>query len=250
MRCSAVVLAGGSGRRMRSDKAKQYMEIGGFPVLYYSLKAFQDSFIDEIILVTGSGRFLDTGPDEPVPEDEALYCRREMVDRYGFDKVKAIVTGGKERYHSAAAGLAAVSPDTDYVFIHDAARPCISREVLDRALETVVEYGTAIVSVPSKDTVKLADKDGFVTATPARDSVYIMQTPQVFAFGAIKKAYEELIENEEALIREGVSITDDAMVMERFGTLRIKLSPGDYRNIKLTTPEDIRVAEGYLQEEL
>ena len=246
MRCSAVVLAGGSGRRMGSDKAKQYMEIGGFPVLYYSLKAFQDSFIDEIILVTGSGRFLDTGPDEPVPEDEALYCRREMVDRYGFDKVKAIVSGGKERYHSAAAGLMAVSADTDYVFIHDAARPCVSREVLDRALETVVEYGTAIVSVPSKDTVKLADKDGFVTATPARDSVYIMQTPQVFAFGAIKKAYEELIENEEALIREGVSITDDAMVMERFGTLRIKLSPGDYRNIKLTTPEDIGVLEGYL----
>ena len=250
MRCSAVVLAGGSGRRMGSDKAKQYMEIGGFPVLYYSLKVFQESFIDEIVLVTGSGHCGNAGSDGASPEDEALYCRREVVERYGFDKVKAIVSGGKERYHSAAAGLMAVSADTDYVFIHDAARPCVSREVLDRALETVVEYGTAIVSVPSKDTVKLADKDGFVTATPARDSVYIMQTPQVFAFGAIKKAYEELIENEEALIGEGVSITDDAMVMERFGRLPIKLCPGDYRNIKLTTPEDIRVAEGYLQEEL
>ena len=246
MKCSAVVLAGGSGRRMGSDKAKQYMEIGGFPVLYYSLKAFQESFIDEIVLVTGSGISGNAGADRPSPEDEALYCRREVVERYGFDKVKAIVSGGKERYHSAAAGLMAVSGDADYVFIHDAARPCISREVLERALETVTEYGTAIVSVPSKDTVKIADKDGFVSATPDRDSVYIMQTPQAFAFGPIKRAYEELLENEEALIREGVSITDDAMVMERFGNLRIKLSPGDYRNIKLTTPEDIGILERYL----
>ncbi len=246
MKCSAVVLAGGSGRRMGSDKAKQYMEIGGFPVLYYSLKAFQDSFIDEIVLVTGATSPGGSVLDKPFGENEARYCQREVVERYGFDRVKAIVSGGKERYHSAAAGLKAVSGDTDYVFIHDAARPCLSREVLDRALETVIEYGTAIVSVPSKDTVKIADGDGFVKATPDRDSVYIMQTPQVFAFEPIKKAYEELLKNEEALIKEGVSITDDAMVMERFGTLRIKLSPGDYRNIKLTTPEDIGILERYL----
>ncbi len=232
-RSSAIVLAAGRGRRMGGDIAKQFLDINGFPVLYYSLKAFQESFVNEIILVCAA--------------QERDFCR-ELTERYGFDKVSAITDGGKERYHSVAAGLSSVSPGTDYVFIHDSARPYLTGDILDRALATAVRYGSAIVSVPSKDTVKIADKEGFIVSTPDRESVYIMQTPQVFRYLPVKRAYEKLLENEEELKEKGIRITDDAMVMELFGDVRIKLSEGSYKNIKLTTPEDMAVMGIYLGE--
>ncbi|MCR4655844.1 MAG: 2-C-methyl-D-erythritol 4-phosphate cytidylyltransferase [Lachnospiraceae bacterium] len=232
MKCAAVVLAAGRGRRMNLDTAKQFIQINGFPLLYYSLKAFQESFIDEIVLVTS--------------KNETDYCREEIVDKYGFDKVSAITEGGKERYHSVACGLKALRPDTDYVFIHDSARPNISEEILKRTFDTVVRYGSAIASVPVKDTVKTADEEGFVTGTPPRSSVYIIQTPQAFEYQAIKKAYETLLQKEDELNAQGIRITDDAMVMERFGEKRVKLCEGSYTNIKVTTPEDIELIKLYL----
>lgn len=232
MKCAAVVLAAGRGRRMNLDTAKQFIKIKGFPLLYYSLKAFQESFIDEIVLV--------------VSKNETDYCREEIVDKYGFDKVSVITEGGKERYHSVACGLRVLRPDTDYVFIHDSARPNIREEILKRTFDTVVRYGSAIVSVPVKDTIKTADDEGFVTGTPPRSSVYIIQTPQAFEYQAIKKAYEALLQKEDELTAQGVRITDDAMVMERFGDKRVKLCEGSYTNIKVTTPEDIELIKLYL----
>lgn len=227
-KCAAVVLAGGSGKRMHADTAKQYLLLSGKPILYYSLKAFEDSFIDEIILVTGKG--------------EIPYCKEEIVNRYGLSKVVTFTEGGRERYHSVAAGLSAIR-DCDYVFIHDGARPFVTSEILMRAYDMVKQCGTAIAAMPVKDTIKIADEEGFVKETPNRSSVWMIQTPQVFSFPSIKSAYGELLAKEAELIKKGIQITDDAMVMETFGGCPVRLVEGSYRNIKITTPEDLSIAE-------
>ncbi len=230
-KCAAVVLAGGRGKRMHADTAKQYLLLSGKPILYYSLKVFEDSFIDEIVLVTGKG--------------EIPYCQKEIVRKYGLSKVTTFVEGGAERCHSVAAGLRALT-DCDYVFIHDGARPFVTTEILMRTYEAVQRYGTAITAVPAKDTIKLADEEGFVKETPRRSSVWIMQTPQVFSFPSIKKAYDMLLAREEELIDKKIQITDDAMVMETCCGCPVKLVEGSYRNIKITTPEDLSIAEAFM----
>lgn len=228
---AAVVLAGGKGSRMQSDVPKQYINVCGHPLIYYCLQTFENSFIDEIILVCGAG-------------DEE-YCKSNIVLKYGFTKVSHIVTGGKERYHSVANGLKAIN-GCDIVFIHDGARPFVGFDVLDRAFADATVYGSGVVAVPSKDTVKIADEEGFAITTPNRSSVYMMQTPQTFKYSDIMAAYLKLIDEELDVKSKGVTITDDAMVMEYFGDAKIKLTEGDYRNLKVTTPEDILIAEAYI----
>ncbi len=229
---AAIVLAAGKGKRMGTESAKQYLIVSGFPLLYYSLKVFQESFIDEIVLV--------------VPENDREYCRKEIVQKYGFTKVISITAGGKERYDSVYAGLKEISPDTDQVFIHDAARPCITEELLSRCLLSVREYGSAVAAVPVKDTIKCADSEGFVESTPDRRGLYIIQTPQVFFFDEIRKAYESLLRVREE--GECPNITDDAMVMETFSDRRVRLVEGSYRNIKVTTKEDLYMIDAFLKE--
>lgn len=229
-RLAAIVLAAGKGKRMGSDLPKQYLKLLGKPVLWYALKVFEDSFVDEVILVTA--------------EEEIEYCQREIVERFDFKKVTKIVAGGKERYHSVANGLEAA--DCDYVFIHDGARPLLDEEMLSRLFSEVTQHGTAIAAMPAKDTVKIADDGGFAISTPDRSHVWQMQTPQVFSYQPIKEAYEKLLASEENLMQKGISVTDDAMVMETFGTLPVKLVTGSYRNIKITTPEDLKIAEAFL----
>ena len=230
-KCVAIVLSAGKGKRMGSGTAKQYLPLKGKPVLYYSLKAFEDSFVDEVIVVAS-------------PEDHE-YIRNDIADKYGLKKVKSIVDGGRERYHSVMCGLRAAGT-CDYVFIHDGARPFIDNDILDRAYELVKEKGTAIVAMPVKDTVKVVGSDGITIDTPDRSLLWLMQTPQVFAFDPILRAYEKMIGDEEELIRKGIGITDDAMVMERFGDLKVHVSVGSYKNIKITTPEDMIIAEAFL----
>lgn len=231
-KCIAIVLAAGQGRRMHSKVPKQYLLIKGRPVLYYSLKVFQESFIDEIILVT--------------TEEDKEYCRREIVEKYGFYKVTNIVTGGKERYHSVYAGIKAAGK-CSYLFIHDGARPFVTDEILKRAYNCVMEYDACVIGMPVKDTIKLADESGFAAATPRRDLVWMIQTPQVFSYSLIKEAYTRLIDREQEILETGVQITDDAMVVENFSDGRVKLEEGSYRNIKITTPEDLKVAEAFLE---
>ena len=233
IRTLAVVLSGGRGTRMGGDVPKQYMEVCGFPLIYYSLKAFQESFVDEIVLVCGQG-------------DEE-YCRKEIAEKYDFTKVRKVVAGGKERYNSVLNGLNAAE-DFDYVFIHDGARPFITGDILRKALDETMEYGATVVAVPSKDTVKIADEDGFAKETPNRDSVWIMQTPQTFKFDEIRFAYRKLEAAESDIKKRGIAITDDAMVMELFGQRDIKFVMGSYRNIKITTPEDLIIAKAYIEE--
>lgn len=224
---TAIVLAAGQGKRMHSKIQKQFLEIGGKPVLYYSLRCFQDSpLIDDIILVTG--------------EDALSYCRSEIVDRYGFTKVSRIVQGGKERYDSVYAGLLACE-DTDYVLIHDGARPFITEEILRRGMEGVKETGACVIGMPSKDTVKLSDAAGFVSETPDRKTVWTIQTPQIFSYNLIKSVHDSIRRKDMS------QITDDAMVVEQESGTRIRLVEGSYMNLKITTPEDLDVAEIFLQ---
>lgn len=230
---TAVVLAAGRGKRMQSDISKQYLLLNGKPLLYYALKTFQDSFIDEIVLVTGAG--------------EEAYCKSEIVERYGFTKVVSIVTGGEERYHSVANGLAAVSGE-GYVFIHDGARPFVNEEILKRAYDAVKDHKACVAGMPVKDTIKVVDEKQYAIRTPNRESLWQMQTPQVFTLELVKEAYSRLIAEEQEIKEQGISITDDAMVVETFMKHPVKLVKGSYKNIKITTPEDLRIAETFLAE--
>lgn len=218
----AVVLAAGRGRRMNSDISKQYLLLDGKPILAYSLKAFENSFIDEVILVA------EKGYEE--------YCRREFVERYGFHKVKKIIPGGSERYQSVFCGLKCID-DADYVYIHDGARPFISKEILERAGAAVQEHGACVVGMPVKDTIKIADEEQFVADTPKRSRVWQVQTPQVFSYPLIKEAYEKFMEQPDT------RVTDDAMVMEEMQGRKVYLVEGSYENIKITTQDDLQYGE-------
>lgn len=227
MKSTAIVLAAGQGKRMNSKVQKQFLLIKGKPVLYYSLSCFQNSReIEEIIVVTG--------------KESINFCKREIIEAYGFSKVKAVIPGGKERYDSVYAGLC-VCEDSDYVFIHDGARPFLSDDMIKRGKEAVLVHGACVIGMPSKDTIKIADEKGMVEYTPSRNRVWNIQTPQVFSYPAIREAHERARQQNMA------DITDDAMVMERFGNMKIKLVEGSYENIKITTPGDIVVAEKILE---
>lgn len=227
MRCTAIVLAAGQGKRMNSKVRKQFMTLKDKPVLYYSLACFQNSpEIQDIVVVT---------------EKECIeYCKNEIIDLYGFSKVSRIVPGGKERYDSVYQGLCACE-NCDYVFIHDGARPFITEEIIQRTKEAVLQDRACIAGMPSKDTVKIADESQMVAMTPKRSNVWIIQTPQVFAYSLIKEAYEE------AARHSMETITDDAMVVEAYGNTKVRMIEGSYENIKITTPEDILIAEKILE---
>ena len=222
---TAIVLAAGSGKRMNTNVHKQYLLIKEKPVLYYSIKAFEDSSVDDIVLVVGSG--------------EIDYCRKEIVERYGFKKVRKIVQGGKERYHSVYEGLKAAE-GCSYVLIHDGARPFLTQDIIKRTLEAVVEYKACVVGMPVKDTIKIVDENTFAKETPNRCNVWLVQTPQAFDYELVYTAYTKMLEHEDS------GITDDAMVVERMTEYKVKLIEGSYQNIKITTPEDLDIANAYL----
>ena len=229
---AAIVLAAGQGKRMQAGQPKQFMLLGGRPVLYYALAAFEKSEVDEIILVMGA--------------DEIDYCRAEIVEHYGFRKVTQIIPGGKERYHSVACGLRALKQSgCDIVLIHDGARPFVTEEMIRQMIAETKVYHACVTGTLVKDTIKIADEEGFCATTPDRKRVWAVQT---FSYPLVLDAYEKLLEQENKLLKAGVSITDDAMVVERMTSQKVKLVEGSYRNIKLTTPEDMIVCESYLRE--
>ncbi|MBO5069080.1 MAG: 2-C-methyl-D-erythritol 4-phosphate cytidylyltransferase [Roseburia sp.] len=222
---AAIVLAAGAGKRMNSSVRKQYMELAGKPVLYYSLKAFEESPVSEIILVVGAG--------------EIEYCRQEIAEKYNFTKIKIIVEGGKERYHSVYEGLKAVK-NADYVLIHDGARPFVDKDIIHRSIEAAKLYGACVTGMTVKDTIKIVDSNGFAEATPDRSHLWQIQTPQTFFYPLIYEAYQKMIAAGDS------NVTDDAMVLERATGQAVKVIEGSYRNVKITTPEDLLVAEAFL----
>lgn len=226
---AAVVLSAGSGKRMKSDVPKQYLNLNGKPVIYYSLKAFEDCGFS-IVLVCGP--------------DDVEYCKKKIIKKYKFKNVTAVVPGGKERYHSVFEGLKAVQ-NADYVFIHDGARPMITQAVIERLKTAVVEENAAVAGMPVKDTIKIVDDSSYVAQTPLRQYVWQVQTPQCFSFPIIYKAYEKVIQEEE-MGKSIPPITDDAMVLEYATAYKIKMVEADYCNIKITTPEDLGIAQVFM----
>lgn len=224
---TAIVLAAGKGSRMQSAVPKQYLELCGKPVLYYSLAAFEESFVDEIILVTG--------------KDDISYCKEQIVERYGFQKVTKIIAGGAERYLSVYQGLLAAE-EADYIYIHDGARPFVDAAILSDAKACVEQYQACVAGMPVKDTIKIVDAEDFAKETPERKYVWQVQTPQVFSYALVREAYDMLMED-----RDAYSVTDDAMVVETMLNYPVKLFQASYKNIKITTPEDLQIAELFVQ---
>lgn len=227
-RTAAVILAAGKGSRMGGSIHKQYLTLLGKPMIYYSLKAFEESTVDEIVLVTGPG--------------EKEYCIKNIIEKYGFTKVTAVTEGGTERYYSVYEGLKAVK-HCEYVLIHDGARPCVTRKIIESSSMGAVDFKACVVGMPVKDTIKISDEDQFSKVTPDRSHIWLIQTPQAFEYQLVFKAYETLMTRQP--IQKG--ITDDAMVVETITQEKVKLIRGDYTNIKVTTPEDMEIAEVLLK---
>ena len=228
---TAIVLSAGKGSRMKSDIPKQYMSLNDKPVIYYSLKAFEDSPVSQIVLVTG--------------KEDVAYCEKEIVQKYRFKKVVAVVAGGAERYDSVYCGLLA-APDTDYVLIHDGARPMVDQKIINDSIECVKKAKACVVGMPSKDTIKISDEQNYAIDTPDRKTLWSIQTPQAFSYELICNAYSKLYKD-IAQGKDIPTITDDAMVVEYATNQKVKLIEGNYENIKITTPEDILIADIFLK---
>ena len=227
MKTTAIVLAGGSGSRMKTKTKKQYLLVEGKPVLWYSLHTFEESpLIDAVILVCGAG--------------EEAACREQFVEKFGFRKVEAIVAGGKERYHSVHAGLLAAH-GCDLVLIHDGARPFVDGMMLQRVMDCLATHPACVVGMPVKDTIKIVDDNCYAVSTPPRSSMWQIQTPQCFITKEIKEAYRKMMEAKDD------SVTDDGMVMETYGIRGVRMIKGSYENIKITTPEDMLLGEAILK---
>lgn len=219
MRVTAVIVAGGKGTRMGAGINKVFMSLLDKEVLYYTLNAFENNKnTDEIVVVTSA--------------DDIPRCR-ELVRRYRFKKVMCITEGGSERQQSVSAGLEKASGDIS--LIHDGARALVSDREIDTVINDCINYGAAAVGVPCKDTIKIAGEDGFIKSTVNRETAFLIQTPQAFYTEEIRSLHKKAK-------MDSFSVTDDCMIAEHYGK-RVKISEGSYDNIKLTTPEDVVVAE-------
>ena len=211
------------------DKKKYTAIILGQPVIYYSIKAFEDSPVDEIVIVCSA--------------DYIEYFRHSIIEKYGFKKVKAIVQGGKERYNSVYEGLKAAN-GTDYVLIHDGARPLVDNEIIVRSMHTVEKEKACVAGMPVKDTIKVSDELGYSANTPDRKSLW--QTPQCFEYDLLAQSYDKLF-SDMSCGKSVPAITDDAMIVEYGSDTKVRLIEGSYENIKVTTPEDMGIAELFLK---
>ena len=221
LKVSVVIAAAGKGTRMGLEQNKQYVELLGKPLLARTIQVFEDSgLIDEIILVANM--------------TEVEYCRENIADRYGFNKIRCIVAGGATRQQSVFNGLKHISTDCSIVLIHDGARPFIGNDTIMDCIGMASECGAAIAAVPVKDTVKRADADGFVDETVDRSGLWSIQTPQAFRCQLVLEAHRRAAE-------EGFEGTDDAVLVERMG-LKVRLVASSYYNIKITTREDLAIA--------
>lgn len=225
---SAIIVAAGKGKRMNTSMGKQYLQIGGRAILYWTVRVFLDHpDIDEILVIIRA-------------EDEALYktCVGQYIDR---EKRVRVIHGGKERKDSVMNGLKQLDEKTRHVLIHDGVRPFVRAADIDAVLAGLREYPACICGVYVKDTIKLVDEEGVVRQTPPRSNVFAAHTPQAFRKQDLLDAYrifEERFADEIA--------TDDAFVMEKSG-YPIKTVVGSYENIKITTRDDMDLAENILK---
>lgn len=221
-RCTAVVAAAGSSRRMEGQD-KLLLPLREQPVLVHTLRALDECpYITEIIVVTRSDLIVPVG---------------QLCKDCAFSKVSKVIVGGPTRPESVLAGVREASQDAPLIAVHDGARPLVSQEVLEAVILRAEQCGAAAPAVPVKDTIKRA-ADGIVTATPDRSDLFSVQTPQVFEASLLRAALEKALE-------DGAELTDDCAAVERLG-IGVALTQGDYANIKITTPEDLAVGEALL----
>ncbi|MFC5468792.1 2-C-methyl-D-erythritol 4-phosphate cytidylyltransferase [Cohnella suwonensis] len=219
MEWGAVIVAAGRGTRMGAADNKVFLELGGRSLLARSLEAFERcEAVSSVVLVVSAGERKKAA---------------EIVGEEGFRKVAMIVPGGAERQQSVYEGLGALS--TDGVLVHDAARPLVTPEQIEACIRAAEEHGASALAVRVKDTIKVSDGNGFIVATPERGLLWGVQTPQAFSRGELMAAHRQASE-------EGAAATDDAMLLERLGK-KVAIVEGDYANIKITTPEDLPIAE-------
>ena len=229
---TAVIMAAGSGTRMKSETKKQFIEINGMPIVAYSIKAFQENDnIDSIVIVIPKGSADDT---------------LAMCIRMGFSKVKSIAEGSDKRFKSVYNGLLSVPPDTDYVLIHDGVRPMIDKALIDRCCKYVVMTRACVAAVPVTDTIKRANSQGFAVETLDRSTLWSIQTPQAFSYPLLLDAYKSLNKTLEEYGTDESRITDDAVIVENMTDCHVRIIEGDPKNIKITTPNDLIVAATYL----
>ncbi|MBM7622373.1 2-C-methyl-D-erythritol 4-phosphate cytidylyltransferase [Bacillus tianshenii] len=226
MTYEVMVLAAGQGKRMKAGKNKQFIELEGKPVIIHTLTVFEnDPMCKEIKLVIN---------EKEVPLFEAL------LESYGISKVSEMVPGGKERQDSVYNGLLRME-NAEIVLVHDGARPFIRQEVIHRLVEKAKRDGAAIVGVPVKDTIKKVNADLLIEETVERAALWMIQTPQAFQYSILQKAHLQAKE-------EQYMGTDESSLVERIG-MPVHMVEGDYENIKLTTPEDLIVAEAILKKQ-
>lgn len=221
VKAAAIIAAAGWGKRFSVGKRKQFQPLGGKPVIVYSIERFEESpSVGEIILV--------------VSEDSIGHCREEIVKKFQFKKIKEVIPGGEERQHSVKRGFSSISNKTDIVIVHDGVRPFVTVDMIEESIKEALKSGGAIVATPVKDTVK-ESSEGYIQRTLPRESLWLAQTPQAFRYDVLKRAYK-MSEEDEFLG------TDESSLVERLG-IRVKLIRGSQINIKITTEEDLLLAE-------
>lgn len=222
---AALVPAAGQGIRMGTEVLKQFLTLGGVPLLAHPLRVLATAnVITEIILV--------------VPKANYEYCQEELLPSLRLEKQIKVVIGGARRQDSVRLGLHAVSPDMDFVLVHDAARPFVTVEIVEQVVCVAKNYGASIAAIPMRDTVKRVKSDAVIQSTLDRESLWLAQTPQVFRI-------ELLVEAHQKGEKDGIEATDDAFLVERLG-YSVLVAPGSLENIKITKPEDWLVGEAIL----
>jgi 2-C-methyl-D-erythritol 4-phosphate cytidylyltransferase len=227
---TALVVAAGVGKRMGTGEVpKQFVPLASLPILVHTLNKFERfRYVSQVVLVTR--------------QEDIEKCWKNVVGPYCFKKVRSIVPGGSTRQNSVYQGLQALDSETEIVVIHDGVRIFITETMISESIQAAHSYGGAVVAVPVKDTIKRVSENGFIHETLNREELWVVQTPQTFTYPLIRLAHEKARQDR-------FSGTDDAVLVERLG-VKVKIVPGSYQNIKITTPEDLVLAETILREEL
>jgi 2-C-methyl-D-erythritol 4-phosphate cytidylyltransferase len=226
MKADAIIVSAGKGQRFMEGRKKQFFLLADKPILTHTLDKFENCpLIDSILLVVG--------------QEDMDYCLKEIIEKNRYRKISQIVPGGKRRQDSVKNGMDALSRDANIVVIHDGVRPFVTREMIEDSIHSAQRFGAVVMAMPVKETIKIADADGTVLKTLDRESLWQIQTPQTFQAHVIKEAYQKATEN-------GFVGTDDASLVERLG-MKVHILPGSYTNIKITTPEDLILANLFLR---
>ena len=222
MKNVAIITAAGIGKRMNANQPKQYLELAGRPILSHTLEKFERAkSVDAIVLVCDVSSL--------------SLVKSVILKKYPSPKVKWVVSGGVKRQDSVHAGIKAIPMGTQNICVHDGVRPFITPELIDKSFEEAENHGACIVAIPMKDTIKRVDNEGRIVETVERAGLWRAQTPQTFKYEIIETAMKQAM-------TEGFYGTDEAMLVERLGH-EIYILSGDEKNIKITTPEDLIIAE-------